>query len=239
MSVEPIAGIYNYCHRWCERCPFTHRCLVYADARHHESLVAGTTQPHPFAHIYDTPPTPEAHAFFREVEEAQRSLTPADAIEIDREQREADAKVHADPLAVLSRTVSRALWDARATADALAGRDLLLAEAGAIVAHYGQLIGAKVPRALHGWHSARLRGSTEMACDADAMGTAKVARLAVEELLAAVEALAMTAPEDEGLRVAFASLPVLHALLLERFPDAMSFVRPGFDDDAEAGAVAQ
>src|SRR5580765_8450546 len=25
-----ISGIYNYCDRWCERCPFTSRCLVYA-----------------------------------------------------------------------------------------------------------------------------------------------------------------------------------------------------------------
>jgi hypothetical protein len=27
---EFISGIYNYCDRWCERCPFTARCLVYA-----------------------------------------------------------------------------------------------------------------------------------------------------------------------------------------------------------------
>jgi len=25
-----IPGIYNYCDRWCERCPFTSRCLTYA-----------------------------------------------------------------------------------------------------------------------------------------------------------------------------------------------------------------
>jgi len=25
-----ISGIYNYCDRWCERCPFTKRCLVFA-----------------------------------------------------------------------------------------------------------------------------------------------------------------------------------------------------------------
>ena len=24
-----IPGIYNYCDRWCERCPFTSRCLNY------------------------------------------------------------------------------------------------------------------------------------------------------------------------------------------------------------------
>src|SRR4051812_22250099 len=25
-----ISDIYNYCDRWCERCPLTSRCLVYA-----------------------------------------------------------------------------------------------------------------------------------------------------------------------------------------------------------------
>ena len=25
-----IRGIYNYCDRWCERCPFTSRCLNFA-----------------------------------------------------------------------------------------------------------------------------------------------------------------------------------------------------------------
>jgi hypothetical protein len=25
-----ISGIFNYCDRWCERCPFTSRCLTYA-----------------------------------------------------------------------------------------------------------------------------------------------------------------------------------------------------------------
>src|SRR6185436_10815933 len=25
-----ISGIYNYCDRWCERCPLSSRCLLYA-----------------------------------------------------------------------------------------------------------------------------------------------------------------------------------------------------------------
>ena len=29
-SRDLIPGIYNYCDRWCERCEFTSRCLVYA-----------------------------------------------------------------------------------------------------------------------------------------------------------------------------------------------------------------
>ena len=29
-SPDLVSGIYNYCDRWCERCPLTSRCLVYA-----------------------------------------------------------------------------------------------------------------------------------------------------------------------------------------------------------------
>ena len=29
--MKKIAGIYNYCDRWCERCTFTSRCAVYED----------------------------------------------------------------------------------------------------------------------------------------------------------------------------------------------------------------
>ena len=30
-----ISGIYNYCDRWCERCSFTSRCLLYATEQEH------------------------------------------------------------------------------------------------------------------------------------------------------------------------------------------------------------
>src|SRR3954452_3306930 len=39
-----IPGIYNYCHRRCERCPFTDRCLTFRHMRDHlrrESPVGG------------------------------------------------------------------------------------------------------------------------------------------------------------------------------------------------------
>ena len=32
-----ISGIYNYCDRWCERCPLTSRCLVYATEQDEDS----------------------------------------------------------------------------------------------------------------------------------------------------------------------------------------------------------
>ena len=39
-----ITGIYNYCDRWCERCPFTARCLVYASEKADD--VAGDPEAH-------------------------------------------------------------------------------------------------------------------------------------------------------------------------------------------------
>ena len=33
-----ISGIYNYCDRWCEKCPFTSRCRVYATEAADEDL---------------------------------------------------------------------------------------------------------------------------------------------------------------------------------------------------------
>src|SRR5262247_2208794 len=31
-----ISGIYNYCDRWCERCPLSSRCLLYATEQEDE-----------------------------------------------------------------------------------------------------------------------------------------------------------------------------------------------------------
>src|SRR2546426_666723 len=43
MAEDPrfIEGIYNYCDRWCERCPLTSRCLTYAMIQSEEGAVSG------------------------------------------------------------------------------------------------------------------------------------------------------------------------------------------------------
>src|SRR5918992_2903121 len=37
-----ISGIYNYCDRWCERCPFSSRCLVYLTEKEDEDADPAT-----------------------------------------------------------------------------------------------------------------------------------------------------------------------------------------------------
>lgn len=36
-----ISGIYNYCDRWCERCPMTSRCMLFAQEAAERKLAAG------------------------------------------------------------------------------------------------------------------------------------------------------------------------------------------------------
>ena len=45
-----ISGIYNYCDRWCERCPLTSRCLVYATEQEEE---VGSPESHDIRMIFE------------------------------------------------------------------------------------------------------------------------------------------------------------------------------------------
>lgn len=94
-----ILGIYNYCDRWCERCPFTARCLVYATEK------ADDVSTDPEAHDISSAKFwsrlesmfQEAHEMIQEwAEEAGVDLETieTEAALTDREQQRHDAKQH-------------------------------------------------------------------------------------------------------------------------------------------------
>ena len=94
-----ISGIYNYCDRWCERCPFTTRCLVYATER------AADVSDDPEVHdINNAKFWSRLESIFRETHEmivdwAQEAgldleTLEAEAVQADREQQRHDAKQH-------------------------------------------------------------------------------------------------------------------------------------------------
>jgi hypothetical protein len=94
-----ISGIYNYCDRWCERCPLTARCLVYATEQ------ADDVSANPEAHDINSAKFwgrmesifQEAHEMILELaEEAgldREALATEDAL-VDRKQHRQDAKQH-------------------------------------------------------------------------------------------------------------------------------------------------
>src|SRR5258708_5344735 len=94
-----ISGIYNYCDRWCERCPLSSRCLVYATEQ------ADDVSADPEVHYINSAKFwsrmesifQEAHEMILELaEEAglDREELEDEEVLVDREQHRQDAKQH-------------------------------------------------------------------------------------------------------------------------------------------------
>src|SRR5213080_1706524 len=81
-----ISGIYNYCDRWCERCPFTSRCMVYATER------AESISDDPESHdINNAKFWQKLEGIFRETHEMIREW--AEEMGVDLESAEAEAAI--------------------------------------------------------------------------------------------------------------------------------------------------
>jgi len=198
-----IAGIYNYCDRWCERCPYTARCRVYRDteraARRHRERGEEANDPDLLAEDVS-----------RSFEKAQRLLerhakptgsdleemAPDGAAELAERQARQDLDAHpmirgarhymklcGKLLAELGRIFNQARDDAESRAafmDVASEADQLarVREALDILAWDHALICAKVRRALRGKRKADVEEDPDLhdAAMSDAAGSAFVAR---------------------------------------------------------------
>src|SRR5258708_9307022 len=98
-SRDFISGIYNYCDRWCERCPLTARCLVYATGQAAEMSADREAHDINSAKFWSRMESifQEAHDMILELaEEAglDRKIFEAEVDLVDREQHRQDAKQH-------------------------------------------------------------------------------------------------------------------------------------------------
>jgi hypothetical protein len=98
-SGEFISGIYNYCDRWCERCTFTARCLVYATEKADDDLSDPEAHDINSAKFWSRLESifKDAHEMILEwAEEAGLDLetVEAESAIIDREEQRQDAKEH-------------------------------------------------------------------------------------------------------------------------------------------------
>src|SRR5262245_22642280 len=240
-----IPGIYNYCHRRCERCQFTGRCFLYREnqeeARRHGERVCGGGE--------------EVQASLQQTVDLLRACCEREGIEVEiadenaagfaTEQEpgeDAIGSIEHDPLYVGAKSCAAA---AHAIVDPL--RHLAafhewppdVAEAIDTIGWHAGEIPAKIYRALCG--RAETGGASEDPVQNDWNGSAKVARLAIRESCAAWEVLfaAGETPHDAPIRHTRDRLQEIDRELGERFPRAMQFVRPGFDEPAvAAGAPA-
>jgi hypothetical protein len=230
-----IESIFNYYNRRCEQCSFTARCGLFRDLRDYE-------QRHP-----DRGPLEQVHDNFQECFRLLEQWCEREGIDFEALQREANTEeskaqiqrvesdVHADPLQKLATAYTHAalkLVDGLSAARALRRWPPGVDAAVETIGWYAGMIGAKVHRALHGFTDYRYEALEDDVVQNDWNGTAKLARLIVAESKDAWRAVmeAGGAAADSPLTELVDLLDRIDAGIAERFPRAMEFVRPGFDE---------
>lgn len=228
-----IIGIFNYCTRRCERCPFTERCTLYLSEQDYQRR-------HPEAEWQDQVRDSFAETF-RLLEEWCRREG-IDFAELCREADEeakndasgpAGEDVRGDPLQKLATAYMHAalnIMDAMTAARSLRRWGAEIDEALDMITWNASMLSAKVHRALHGQAEQGLLHRDDPVQN-DWNGSAKVARILVEESREAWTVVMRVgeAPAESPLLELVSLLNRLECALRERFPRALEFVRPGFD----------
>ena len=232
-----IEGIFNYCTRRCESCAFTENCTLYQSEREYE-------QSHPAANSADTVHDSFAETFRLLEEWCKREGIDFSGICRDASTDEsraaaerADEAIRADPLQTLATGYTHAtlsVVDAMAAARARCQWSAEVDAALDTIAWHSGMVSAKVHRALHGL-AERGQYGQEDPVQNDWNGSAKLARIIVDESRRAwrVMLCAGEAPDRSPLLDLVALLDRIDQGLAERFPRAMEFVRPGFDEPME------
>jgi hypothetical protein len=232
MKTDRIDFISAYCDGWCERCAYTSRCSAFAcqvatamcgDFEQGLELAVGV--PHPV----DREPEP-VPIWLEELQNIE--MTAQDRAELDRQEAARDARIEAAPLTMLAtrhmRLAHRWLTAHRDRVSAAA--DPMIAEALAIVAHDCFLVGAKLRRAQDGRDRSRQgEDPHEDPVQNDWNGSAKVALISLDRSEAAWRVIAQATRDPLAERL-IQVLRDLRRAVDEEFPNAMSFVRPGFDE---------
>jgi len=227
-----VAGIYNYCDRWCERCPQTARCLNFAMSQEKFS-------------------DPETHdirneAFWRKLSEVFKETLELleetgkkwgiDLKNLDSVRE--DEATAGNEEAVANHVVSRAAGNyAAIVADWFKGRGELfffqttavvgadegiaIEEALEVIRWYQYFIAAKVMRAI---------GGCREGLEADSNGSAKIALIGIDRSIGAWGVIPRyNRFYQESVLEIISLLKLLRQAVKETFPGAESFVRPGLD----------
>jgi hypothetical protein len=246
-----IPGIYNYCDRWCERCPFTSRCMNYAlsedEFNKPESkditnkafwenlhgifqttleMVKETAEEmgidlNAIDHEEYAEQEELVHKMVKDQPHTQAARAYADMVNKWFDSNEELFKNKGEELLALAQAE---IPGTRIDEDALKIQDCF-----EIVRWYQHQIYVKLCRA----SSEMIRGELENTeyFPQDANGSAKVAIIGIEHSIAAWGSLLGQFPEQENSILDM--LVALKKLLRQvdaAFPDARAFIRPGFDE---------
>lgn len=244
-----ISGIHNYCDRWCERCPFTTRCAVYAaeeadlDVDPAARDITNSAFWEKLAAIFaETQEMISAMAEERGVDLSPEALEP---IRQRKEILRGDARKH--PLAKAAESYahavmhffepesSKAVLVSETVEDSNPERELDdytdgdIDEYIEVIRWYQFFIAAKLIRALMSRVDEDDYLDDESARDSD--GSAKAALVGIERSISAWKLMYDSLPEQsDTIRKFLLDLETLRPSAETEFPGARDFIRPGFDE---------
>ena len=219
-----IVGIFNYCDRWCERCPFTSRCRLFA------TLARIDLEPG-----HGTPGEPrivrerrrlaaqmvELHA---EVEELGPAAVPKPGERTGRLPIDLEPSTGPDPEVVAN---AAEIQDRIRALSLSANPSVRLATE--TIRYFSLFVPMKMMRALS-QVARRGPGSPQ----SDANGSAKAALIGLDRMESAWRTLIDTHHFPASAAVPFlAEIARMRRNLHRALPDAHKFVRPGFDETDE------
>jgi hypothetical protein len=233
MEAERIEFISEYCDRWCERCAFTNRCSTYAvnvatamcggDFEAGLELAVGAPPPH------DEAERKRREEFLEQL--ANWEPTKQEIADIEREQRERDERVDESPITTMATIASMLAhrWLDAHGERVMANADPCIAEAIEVAGWDCHFISAKLHRALEGRDEADRDEDREDPVQNDWNGSAKVALISIERSAIAWDIVAQATNDADAATIA-EQLRNLGQHVRTAFPNAWSFIRPGFDE---------
>lgn len=213
-----ISGIYNYCDRWCERCPLTSRCLVYAtEQEDNDSPESRDIRNEAFWQKLSAILQETREMILEWAKRAGADLTATTEEDEARHKRKRQL-VDNHPLTKAGKKYANAASDWFREFD----QDYEVSDvedAREVIQWYQYQIAVKTMRAL----SAR---GEEIEED----GSAKVALIGIDRSMAAWRMMQLSLPDRaESIVPLILQLDRLRQRLEKSFPQARDFIRPGFD----------
>lgn len=225
-----ISGIYNYCDRWCERCDFTNNCSIYhLEKEDNEEGGASKLDLDRVSEIF----TLTMDMLNEIAEEYGLSLDELPDMEIIEHVPGKTEKLAIDYGNSISNWLKRnkTLFEQKANNLSVINEEEteMFSEVLRIINWYSFTIGAKIHRA-----SVKDKidyGTEEEYNMRDQVGSAKIALISIDRSISAMQYILNNIPEQEESTLNYlADLQKMKYGVQEVFPNAMDFVRPGFDE---------
>jgi hypothetical protein len=231
-----IPGIYNYCDRWCERCPQTSHCLNFAMSEEEfADPGARDIQNEAFWNKLSEVFQDTIDLLKEAAQEHGIDLEALDTEQTGEQSRLDDEMAESHAICRAAKTYSNMVEDWFISAPnlfsvnpALDRGEMGLEEALEVIRWYQHYIYVKLMRAVRGEWEEREEGLDEYARDSE--GSAKIALIGMDRSIGAWGVVRAHSPlSGDKILHLIAHLDHLREEVEKSFSEARGFLRPGFD----------